>query len=101
MNTVPDSPAATFKTVRQHFLDTASAAVEMPTADLAWRLVLDTWRVIEVASARAGVSPIVNRDEWMAALRIAIFRAEHDIIESEPFPAPAPASDGCGWSDCC
>ena len=64
-------------TLRQRFTDVIADSVEYPPADMAWRLVLDAWRVIEVASARAGTPATPNRDEWNAALRVAIFRADH------------------------
>jgi hypothetical protein len=68
-------------TARQRFTETVRGSVDYPTADAAWRIVLDAWRVIEVASARADVPPVPTREEWMAALRIATFRLDHGITE--------------------
>jgi len=68
-------------TVRRRFLECVSGSVDYPTADAAWRLVLDAWRVIDVASARASVPANPTREEWMAALRIATFRLDHGITE--------------------
>jgi len=48
-----------------------------PVAEAAWQLIMDAWRVIDVASARGDCPPNPNREEWYAALRVAIFRAEH------------------------
>lgn len=70
----PDGPA----TLRQRFIEVAvTNDVGDCAADAAWHLVLDAWRVIEVASARADVPATPSRDEWMAALRVAISRADH------------------------
>lgn len=92
MITLPEVPE---RNVREVFTETACNVDEREVphaAERAWQLVLDTWRVIEVASARASVPATPTRDEWMAALRLASFRLDHD--------APAEV-DGCGWSDCC
>ena len=65
--------------LRERFLGSVvqSTEYENGAAERAWQLVLDTWRVIDVASARASVPPTPNRDEWMAALRLAAFRLDH------------------------
>ena len=65
--------------LRQRFIDTLSKtwAEHEGHADAAWQLILDAWRVIDVASARGDCPPNPNREEWFAALRVAIFRAEH------------------------
>lgn len=80
------------------FADVVSGTVDpsrerRTTAEAAWQLVLDTWRVVEVASARALVPATCNRDEWMAALRLAIFRADH--AEPDPSAGSYRASDPC------
>jgi hypothetical protein len=76
METVPEIPE---RTVREVFTESVveSTEYENGAAERAWQLVLDTWRVIDVASARASVPPTPNRDEWMAALRLAAFRLDH------------------------
>ena len=66
--------------LRERFLDVVIASDELatePAADAAWQLIMDTWRIAEVASARDAAPANPNREEWMAALRLAIFRAEH------------------------
>lgn len=70
------------RTLAQRFTETCMPpGADYPRADdvtaRAWQLVLDAWRVIEVASARGDVPARCNREEWMAALRVAIFRADH------------------------
>ncbi len=94
MQTLPEIPAVPDRSIREVFTTAVvdSTEYENGAAERAWQLVLDAWRVIDVASARANVPPTPNRDEWMAALRLASFRLDHD--------APAEI-DGCGWSDCC
>lgn len=88
----PSGPA----NLHAQFVEVAAGAVDLPTAEAAWRLVLDAWRVVEVASARAGAPATPNRDEWMAALRVAVFRANYRT-EPDPFDV----STVCGWSGCC
>lgn len=85
----PAEPAATgseggavsvARDLRQRFNDTVRARARRTDellADVAWQLLLDAWRVIEVASARADRPATPSRDEWFAALRVAIFRAEY------------------------
>ena len=60
-------------TVGQRFREAVSPGYGV-RAEAAWQLILDTWRVIEVASARAGAPATPTREEWMAALRIAASR---------------------------
>jgi hypothetical protein len=66
---------------RERFLAacTERSARPITAANKAWSLIVDAWRVIEVADARAGSGQraAVEREVWMAALRVAIFRAEH------------------------
>lgn len=77
METVPEIPE---RTIREVFTETVieSTEYENGAAERAWQLVLDTWRVIDVASARASVPAAPTRDEWMAALRLAAFRVERE-----------------------
>lgn len=91
MQTLPEIPAVPDRTIREVFTSTVSGSVDYPTADAAWRLVLDAWRVIDVASARASVPPTPTRDEWMAALRLASFRLDHDVTEP-PQPCGLPSA---------
>jgi hypothetical protein len=65
--------------LRERFLGSVvqSTEYENGAAERAWSLILDAWRVIDVASARADRPANPCREEWMAALRVAIFRAEH------------------------
>lgn len=77
----PPLPEIPERTIREVFTETVCghAEYEVPlAADLAWQLVLDAWRVIDVASARASVPAAPTRDEWMAALRLAAFRVERE-----------------------
>src|SRR5688572_2406934 len=76
--------------LRERFIDTLSKtwAEHEGHANAAWQLILDAWRVIEVASARGACSAPPSRYAWMAALRVAIFRADH------PAATPAPAQGG-------
>ena len=69
-------------TVGQRFREAVSPGYGV-RAEAAWQLILDTWRVIEVASARAGAPATPTREEWMAALRIAASRAELSSAEPE------------------
>lgn len=73
--------------LHERFIETVSAAVDVVTAESAWQLILDAWRVIEVASARADRPATPSRDEWDAALRVAIFRAEHPEATSTELDA--------------
>lgn len=77
----PDGPA----TLAQRFHETVAGAGprdgRVTAAEAAWQLVLDAWRVIEVASARGDVPARCNREEWMAALRVAIFRLDYGVTE--------------------
>jgi hypothetical protein len=74
MNAAPQAKTE----IRERFID---AVMELSITDdegvTAWNLITDAWRVIEVASARGDCPPCPNREEWLAALRVAIFRAKH------------------------
>lgn len=86
METVPETPPMPDgwmregppRELRERFADAVmNLSVTQDEGITAWQLILDTWRVIEVASARGDCPANPNREEWMAALRVAIFRADH------------------------
>lgn len=64
------------RTLREIFVETVAGS-HYPAPDAAWRLILDAWRVIEVASTRADVPVTPSRDEWYAALHVALFRLNY------------------------
>lgn len=81
----PTEPRPAQPTLREQFVGVLADTVDYPVPDAAWRLVLDAWRVIEVASARGDVPATCTREEWMAALRVAIFRLDHGVTEPAGF----------------
>jgi hypothetical protein len=92
-----DAPA---RGQRERFVDTVCGSVDFTTGEAAWRLILDAWRVVEVASARADRPATPNREEWFAALQVAVFRVDHPEATSTALD-DNPAADVCGWEECC
>lgn len=88
-----DLPTEPVRTVRERFLEAVCANADYEAAhaaEAAWQLILDAWRVIEVADARGEMTAqraCVEREVWYAALRVAIFRAEQsdapELAETE------------------
>lgn len=106
--TVPPVTAGSYRgilprTLRERFIDTCTAdGGSTDAAEQAWQLMLDAWRVIEVADARAGNREIApDRLTWLAALNVAIFRAEHpEAPELSTEPADPERCEGCGQVGC-
>lgn len=63
--------------LRERFIESVLDRNEATTAEHAWSILEETWRVIETADALAARHHPLTREEWFAALRVAIFRAEH------------------------
>jgi len=93
LDTTPPVPIGWYRDApargqRERFVDTVCGSVDFTTGEAAWRLILDAWRVVEVASARASRPATPNREEWFAALQVAVFRAEHPEATSTSLDEP-------------